>query len=155
MKTWVGLVLFVAGAAIAGCNGGEAKSDGSIDVTATLGTWMEVRDETVVNPRFVPQAPLTQSLRKLTLNEDGSFTFELVDRSGDPTDEGKVSGTWAAVGGSIVFESTENTLKADLKPMTPQRTPGPQTMVDPQTSKKLVRLRIFDETGALARFEKK
>ncbi len=155
LKNRAALAVIVGAALLTGCDGGGKQADTGVDVAATLGTWLEVRDEGSSNPRFVPQEPPTRSLRQLTLNEDGTFTFELVDSSGDPSGEGKTSGTWTASGGSIVFENTENTLKGDLTAIAPQRTPGPQTFVDPQSEKKLVRLRVFDESGALARFEKK
>lgn len=93
-----------------GCGKGEAKPLTSQDF---VGSWLEVRDDTAMqqNQRVVKVERLSDKLRKLTLNADGTFKIELAEPDGSVADAGKaLSGTWKLDEQVFTCEDVKNSL---------------------------------------------
>jgi hypothetical protein len=114
--TRVGAILLAAvfSAGLAGC--GKSASN-QVDTQAVLGTWTEVpKSEAETTGRFgggaEPGAKVTK-LRKLVMNQDGTFLMTFVNDKGAPAGDAKVSGTWKGGKAMLEFEVTNSTLAGD------------------------------------------
>lgn len=144
------LVLVVTGAALTGCGGGGSHTPSTINVKATYGTWIEVREAKAdpSNPRVRVSEPLTNDLRKLTIQEDGTYTMVLVTKSGNPIEGAVIKGKWTNDERMIEFSSDDNKFPSKLEALEPLNTSG---VIDAPEGKRLV---VEDLDSSLVRFKR-
>lgn len=144
------LLLAVAAGGLVGCGGGGGVAPSKIDVKACLGTWIEVRENTggENNPRMRVIKPLTDDLRRLTINEDGTYTMELLTPDGKPIEGAVIKGKWTNDERTMEFSATSNEFPSDLETLEPSLTSG---VVDTPNGPRLI---IEDYESQLVRFKR-
>lgn len=116
MKRWsMRVVAMIAVAAVMGTAGCSKKSPPpppDVSTGEVVGVWLEKPTTAEPNPRMAPVERPTKQMRKLTLEESGTFTLVLADASGKASGGESLKGKWRTEGPMVIFEVTDNGLGA-------------------------------------------
>ena len=96
----------------------------------------------------VASPPELKVFRKLTINEDGTYSMVLLDKRQKPIEGAKAAGTWAVAERTIEFTAGENTLKGSDAELVPADASG-VIQVDGED-----RLMISDQNGWQGTFKR-
>lgn len=145
-------MLAAAFCSLAGCGKDKPIVDTG-DPKLVVGSWIEVRvagEAPAGNPRRgdAPKTFPTENLRKLTMNDGGTFKLELVTPAKAPVAGKAAEGNWVFKDGRINFEVKSNTLGDTLAGMLPSRGSAPVAGAEqPQFV-------ITDESGVIVRMNR-
>ena len=136
----------------AGCERGSGGRP--LDTTTIAGRWIELADQSAVNPRMPGATGRKQELRYLVINQDNTFEFGLADSSGQPLEgSGKIQGTWEISGNEVIFSVTGSTFPSgdERNDWGPELSFGPKNTNIPKRGLTEV-LPITDKTGMVINY---